>query len=93
MFTCDWIMTFFSGFYSKDSLLSFGILDNVMVDGWSAVQRVAIALLRLHEDSLMKAKDIGQISSFINYLRCSEDEYAQDLLLYASEELLPNEIE
>ncbi len=90
---CDWIMTFFTGFYLKNSFLSFGILDNVMVDGWSALQRVSIALLRLHEESLMKAKDIGQISSFMNYLRCSEYEYAPDLLLHASEELLPNEIE
>ena len=90
---CDWIMTFFTGFYSKNSFLSFGIFDNVMVDGWSALQRISIALLRLHEDSLMKAKDIGQISSFMNYLRCSEYEYAQDLLLHASEELLPIEIE
>ena len=59
--------------------MSFGILDNVMVDGWSAVQRIAIALLRLHEETLIKAKDIGYVDQIIKSMSSSE-EYSHNLL-------------
>jgi Rab-GTPase-TBC domain len=90
MFTCEWIMTFFCGFFSRNSSLSFAVLDNVMVDGWSAVYRISIALLRYLESNLLKAKDIGQVSEQINNFRTVQ---INDLLLLASYEVISPDLD
>lgn len=92
MFTCEWIMTFFCGFFQRDSSLSLAVLDNVMIDGWQAVQRISIALLRFNEERLLQAKDLGQISAEINKLRSGEIPL-NDLLLNASSEILSPDLE
>ncbi len=83
-------MTFFCGFFSRNSSLSFAVLDNVMVDGWSAVYRISIALLRYLESNLLKAKDIGQVSEQINNFRTVQ---INDLLLLASYEVISPDLD
>lgn len=54
MFTCEWLMTFFCGFFSRNGNLSIGIMDNYMIDGWNAIQRISVTLLRINEEELLK---------------------------------------
>jgi len=60
-FTSKWIMTIFSCFLPFEVLAP--IFDIFIIDGWKAVFRIGIALLREMEEVLLKM-DMVQMSNY-----------------------------
>jgi len=62
MILCNWLMTLFCGFflYATPSLI-VQILDNFFLDGWPAIYRISVALLRILEPKLLCLDDTEEI--------------------------------
>lgn len=53
MFAQEWLMCFFCGYLNQEQ--SAAVIDNFVLEGWPAIYRISIALLRLYEDDLLEA--------------------------------------
>ena len=63
MFLCDWFMTLFCGFFLVTTNgLAHAILDNFFLDGWPALYRISLTILRILEPELILMNDIGRIA-------------------------------
>jgi hypothetical protein len=61
MIFCDWLMTLFCGFFNCKDLQN-QILDNFFLDGWPAIYRISLTILRKLEPELITLDDVGQIA-------------------------------
>ena len=85
MFLCDWFMTLFCGFFFVSTNgLAYAILDNFFLDGWPALYRVSLTILRILEPELILMDDIGRIAARMQILR--QGNGLSDLLVLASRE-------
>jgi hypothetical protein len=57
-FSCEWIMTFFCGFFSKSLEICSAILDFFILDGWPAIYKIALSFLRFFQTQLLQTKDM-----------------------------------
>jgi len=77
-------MTLFCGYFqSAVSGLIYGILDNFLLDGWSALYRISLAILRMLEPQLLLLNDIGKISKRFHAFKMEDN---CELLVIAWEE-------
>jgi hypothetical protein len=55
-------------------------LDNFLVDGWSALYRIALAILRTLEPQILLLNDIGKVSKRFHAFK-TEDNQTQILII------------
>ena len=79
-FTSKWIMTVFACFLPYDQLP--GIFDMFLMDGWRAVFRIGIALLREMESSLLTMDMVEMSSYFRDNVR--KERVTSDFRLFSS---------
>jgi len=85
MFLCDWFMTLFCGFFLwKANGLALAILDNFFLDGWPALYRISLTILKILEPELILINDIGKIAARIQILKKGNE--LGDLLIRASQD-------
>ena len=79
-FTSKWIMTVFACFLPYDQLPA--IFDMFLMDGWRAVFRIGIALLREMESSLLTMDMVDMCSYFRDNVR--KERVTSDFRLFSS---------
>lgn len=79
-FTSKWIMTVFACFLPYEQLP--GIFDMFLMDGWRAVFRIGIALLREMESILLTMDMVDMCSYFRDNVR--KERVASDFRLFSS---------
>ena len=79
-FTSKWIMTVFACFLPYDQLP--GIFDMFLMDGWRAVFRIGIALLREMESTLLTMDMVDMCSYFRDNVR--NERVASDFRLFSA---------
>lgn len=79
-FTSKWIMTVFACFLPYEQLPP--IFDMFLMDGWRAVFRIGIALLREMENSLLKMDMVDMCGYFRESVR--KERVASDFRLFSS---------
>jgi hypothetical protein len=60
-FSCEWIMTFFCGYFSKDFEICSAILDFFILDGWPAIYKITLSILKIFQTQLLQTKDMQQL--------------------------------
>ena len=60
-------MTLFAGYFPTKILIY--VLDNFFKEGWSAIYRVSIALLKLWEEEFLTLNDIAYVARKVHELR------------------------
>jgi Rab-GTPase-TBC domain len=78
-FTSKWIMTVFACFLPYEQLP--GIFDMFLMDGWRAVFRIGIALLRQMENRLLEMDMVEMCSYFRDNVR--KERVASDFKLFS----------
>jgi hypothetical protein len=78
-FTSKWIMTIFTCFLPFEQLAP--IFDMFLMDGWRAVFRIGIALLRQMEQTMMRMDMIEMCSYFRDAVR--KERVASDFVLFS----------
>jgi Rab-GTPase-TBC domain len=78
-FTSKWIMTVFACFLPYEQLP--GIFDMFLMDGWRAVFRIGIALLRQMEGKLLEMDMVDMCSYFRDNVR--KERVASDFKLFS----------
>lgn len=63
MFATEWLLTFFSALLPPEMAAS--ILDNFILEGWPAIYRISVALLRLHETDLLETASVYELTDKI----------------------------
>jgi hypothetical protein len=71
MFATEWFITLFSVILPPEMAAS--VLDNFMLEGWSAMYRISVALLRLHETELLKTSSIYELTDKLLSISNSDD--------------------
>lgn len=58
--TGNWLMTLFNGYLSYKVILT--VMDNFFLDGWAAIYRVSIAILKIYEQEFLKLPDMSFVA-------------------------------
>ena len=75
-FFCDWILTLFCGYFQyNNSELTLSILDNFLLDGWRAIYRVSLAIIRSLEQELLQTRDIASLLRLFDKFKYSADHH------------------
>jgi hypothetical protein len=53
-------MTLFNGYLSYKVILT--VMDNFFLDGWAAIYRVSIAILKIYEQEFLKLPDMSFVA-------------------------------
>ena len=65
--TSNWLMTLFNGYLSYPVVLA--VMDNFFLDGWSAIYRVSIAILKLYQEEFLKLPDMSFVAQKVQKIR------------------------
>ena len=63
MITGNWFMTLFTNFLTFNLVMP--ILDNFLLEGWTAIYRISLAMINYLEKSIMKCRDVGDIAMLL----------------------------
>ena len=67
MLTGNWLMTLFAGYFPNKILIF--VFDNFFKEGWPAIYRLSIALLKLWEEEFLTLNDIAYVARKLHELR------------------------
>lgn len=65
--TGSWLMPLFHGFLSHQACLA--VMDNFFQEGWPAIYKVALAILRMHEADFLKLDELTLVAQKVSRLR------------------------
>jgi len=66
MITGNWFMTLFTNFLTFNLVMP--ILDNFFLEGWTALYRIALAMMCFMEKDILKCRDVGDIAMLLREL-------------------------
>ena len=67
MLTGNWIMTLFAGYFPYKMFIP--VIDNFFREGWPAIYRMSLALLKLWEKEFLQLNDIAFVAKKLYELR------------------------
>lgn len=70
--------------------MAASVLDNFMLEGWPAIFRISVALLRLYEQELLQADSMHELMETLGSMNQPDDRLSI-LLAVAANELLPED--
>ncbi len=89
MFATQWLITFFSGYFQTE--MAATVLDNFVLEGWPALYRISVALLRLFEPDLLQASEFHELIQTVSSMNQPDPRHSI-LFAVAANEVLPEEL-
>jgi len=86
MFATQWLITLFSGYFPTEMAAS--VLDNFVLEGWPAIYRISVALLRLFEQDLLLATEFHELIQLLGSMNQPDPRHSI-LFAVAANEVLP----
>jgi hypothetical protein len=87
----DWIRFFYCGYFPDH--IAVNVVDNFILDGWPAIYRITLSLLRLYEDEIMFCTNLLEVSELFETLKSGEDPKLASLFEVAVNEVLDLDLE
>ena len=86
MFATQWLITLFCGYFQTEMAAS--VLDNFVLEGWPAIYRISVALLRLFEQDLLLATEFHELIQLLGSMNQPDPRHSI-LCAVAANEVLP----